>query len=96
MPLASAASARSRSRSCGPQCWPERCSAFLASFDETVVSFFISGVEHKGGHPENVRGHRIQYLPVIAAASTMFVAASIALMLLAGAARAAAKKRTAA
>lgn len=56
--------------------------AFLASFDETVVSFFISGVEHKTVTRKMFEDIEFNLSPVIAAASTLFVGATILLMLL--------------
>ncbi len=56
--------------------------AFLASFDETVVSFFISGVEHKTVTRKMFEDIEFNLSPVIAAASTLFVAATVLLMLL--------------
>lgn len=83
-----------------PLIWPAMLAgsvfAFLASFDETVVSFFISGIEHKAVTRKMFEDIEFSISPVIAAASTLFVVASISLMLLAGAARTAARKRTAA
>ena len=59
--------------------------AFLASFDETVVSFFISGTEHKTVTRKMFEDIEFNLSPVIAAASTIFVAATLALMVLANA-----------
>ena len=55
--------------------------AFLASFDETVVSFFISGVEHKTVTRKLFEDIEFSLSPVIAAASTVFVAVTVLLML---------------
>lgn len=63
----------------------------LASFDETVVSFFISGVEHKTVTRKMFEDIEFNVSPVIAAASTVFVVGTVALMWLADTA-----KRTAA
>lgn len=68
--------------------------AFLASFDETVVSFFISGIEHKSVTRKMFEDIEFSISPVIAAASTLFVVASVGLMCLAGVARSAARKRS--
>lgn len=57
--------------------------AFLASFDETVVSFFISGIENKSITRKMFEDIEFNISPVIAAASTMIVAASLSLMWLA-------------
>jgi len=57
--------------------------AFLASFDETVVSFFISGVEHQTVTRKMFEDIEFNISPVIAAASTIFVLASVGLMSLA-------------
>jgi mannopine transport system permease protein len=54
--------------------------AFLASFDETVVSFFISGVEHKTVTRKMLEDIEFNLSPLIAAASTLFVAATVVLM----------------
>ena len=63
--------------------------AFLASFDETVVSFFISGTEHKTVTRKMFEDIEFDLSPVIAAASTVFIVATVLLMLLANAAQAA-------
>ncbi len=65
--------------------------AFLASFDETVVSFFISGTEHKTVTRKMFEDIEFNLSPVIAAASTLFVVATIALMVVANASRMASK-----
>lgn len=82
-----------------PLIWPAVLAgavfAFLASFDETVVSFFISGIEHKAVTRKMFEDIEFSISPVIAAASTLFVAVSVGLMLLAGAAKSAARRRTA-
>ena len=57
--------------------------AFLASFDETVVSFFISGIEHKTVTRKLFEDIEFNLSPVIAAASTVFVVGTVALMWLA-------------
>ena len=54
--------------------------AFLASFDETVVSFFISGVDHKTVTRKMLEDIEFNLSPLIAAASTLFVAATVVLM----------------
>ena len=54
--------------------------AFLASFDETVVSFFISGVENKTITRKLMEDIEFNLSPVIAAASTIFVVATVLLM----------------
>ena len=56
--------------------------AFLASFDETVVSFFISGTEHKTVTRKMFEDIEFNLSPVIAAASTVFIAATLLLMVL--------------
>lgn len=53
--------------------------AFLASFDETVVSFFLSGVEHKTITRKLFEDIEFNLSPVIAAASTIFVIATVSL-----------------
>lgn len=54
--------------------------AFLASFDETVVSFFISGVEHKTITRKMMEDIEFNLSPVIAAASTLFVVVTVLVM----------------
>jgi len=54
--------------------------AFLASFDETVVSFFISGVEHKTITRKLMEDIEFNLSPLIAAASMIFVVATVLLM----------------
>jgi mannopine transport system permease protein len=54
--------------------------AFLASFDETVVSFFISGVDHKTVTRKMLEDIEFNLSPLIAAASTLFVTATVVLM----------------
>ena len=61
--------------------------AALASFDETVVSFFISGVEHKTVTRKMFEDIEFNVSPVIAAASTVFVVGTVALMWLADTAK---------
>ena len=56
--------------------------AFLASFDEAVVSFFLSGVEHKTITRKLFEDIEFNLSPVIAAASTLFVIATVSLMAL--------------
>ena len=57
--------------------------AFLASFDESVVSFFISGIENKSITRKMFEDIEFNISPIIAAASTLIVFASIGLMWLA-------------
>lgn len=66
----------------------------LASFDETVVSFFISGVEHQTITRKMFEDIEFNVSPVIAAASTVFVIGTVALMWLADTAKRAATGRT--
>ena len=54
--------------------------AFLASFDETVVSFFISGVENKTITRKLMEDIEFNLSPLIAAASTIFVVGTVLLM----------------
>lgn len=54
--------------------------AFLASFDETVVAFFISGVEHKTITRKMMEDIEFNLSPVIAAASTIFVVVTVLVM----------------
>lgn len=54
--------------------------AFLASFDEATVAFFISGVEHKTITRKMFEDIDFNLTPVIAAVSTLLVAASLLLM----------------
>ncbi len=61
--------------------------AFLASFDETVVSFFISGTEHKTVTRKMFEDIEYSLSPVIAAASTVFIAVTLVMMVLANSAR---------
>ena len=65
----------------------------LASFDETVVSFFISGVEHQTITRKMFEDIEFNVSPVIAAASTVFVIGTVALMWLADTAKRAAARR---
>lgn len=67
--------------------------AFLASFDETVVSFFISGVEHKTVTRKLMEDIEFNLSPVIAAASTIFVVATVGLMWLGDAVKRLANRR---
>ena len=67
--------------------------AFLASFDETVVSFFISGTEQKTVTRKMFEDIEFDLSPVIAAASTVFIVATVLLMLLAQASQAAGARR---
>ena len=67
--------------------------AFLASFDETVVSFFISGIEHKTVTRKLFEDIEFNLSPVIAAASTIFVVGTVALMWLANTSKKAAEQR---
>tara|TARA_R110002020_G_scaffold109430_16_gene253153 strand:- start:20416 stop:21237 length:822 start_codon:yes stop_codon:yes gene_type:complete len=66
--------------------------AFLASFDETIVSFFISGVEHKTVTRKLFEDIEFSLSPVIAAASTIFVVVSVGLMWLGNLSKSAAQK----
>src|SRR4051794_24640660 len=61
--------------------------AFLASFDETVVSFFIAGTEHKTVTRKMFEDIEFQLSPVIAAASTVFVVVTLLLMMMANASK---------
>jgi mannopine transport system permease protein len=54
--------------------------AFLASFDEATVSFFISGVEGKTITRKLFEDIDYNLTPVIAAVSTVMVVVSLALM----------------
>jgi len=54
--------------------------AFLTSFDETVVSFFISGVENKTITRKIFEDVDFNLTPVIAAVSAVFVIVTILLM----------------
>ncbi|WP_246801091.1 ABC transporter permease [Mesorhizobium amorphae] len=56
--------------------------AFLASFDETIVSFYISGVENKTVTRKLFEDIDFDLSPVIAAVSTIFVVVTIGLALL--------------
>ena len=67
--------------------------AFLASFDETIVSFFISGTEHKTVTRKMFEDIEYNLSPVIAAASTVFIAVTLALMMAANAAKSAGAAR---
>ena len=66
--------------------------AFLASFDETIVSFFISGAEHKTVTRKMFEDIEFNLSPVIAAASTLFIIATVLLMAAANASRAAGRR----
>jgi mannopine transport system permease protein len=68
--------------------------AFLASFDETVVSFFISGVEHKTVTRKMLEDIEFNLSPLIAAASTIFVTVTVGLMWLADLSRRGMRKRS--
>jgi len=67
--------------------------AALASFDETVISFFISGVEHKTVTRKMFEDIEFNVSPVIAAASTVFVIGTVMLMWLADSAKRVATRR---
>ena len=54
--------------------------AFLASFDETIVSFFISGVENKTIMRKLMEDIEFNRSPLIAAASSIFAVATVLLM----------------
>ena len=69
--------------------------AALASFDETVVSFFLSGVEHKTVTRKMFEDIEFNLSPVIAAASTVFVVGTVALMWIADTAKRVTDKRAA-
>ncbi|MGE0717007.1 MAG: ABC transporter permease [Alphaproteobacteria bacterium] len=69
--------------------------AFLASFDETVVSFFISGVEHKTVTRKLMEDIEFNLSPVIAAASTIFVVSTVLLMWMADLTRRRGRRATA-
>jgi mannopine transport system permease protein len=68
--------------------------AFLASFDETIVSFFISGTEHKTVTRKMFEDIEFNLSPVIAAASTVFIVVTLLLMALANASQSAGKAKT--
>jgi mannopine transport system permease protein len=57
--------------------------AFLASFDETIVSFFISGVENKTLTRKLFEDIDFNLSPIIAAVSTVIVVVTVAVMALA-------------
>ena len=57
--------------------------AFLASFDETIVSFFISGVENKTLTRKLFEDIDFNLSPIIAAVSTVIVVITVAVMALA-------------
>ena len=67
--------------------------AFLASFDETVVSFFIAGIETKTVTRKMFEDIEFSLSPVVAAASTIFVAVTVVMMGLATATRRRAEQR---
>jgi mannopine transport system permease protein len=67
--------------------------AFLASFDETVVSFFIAGFENKTVTRKMFEDIEFSLSPVIAAASTIFVVVTLMLMGLATATKKRAEQR---
>jgi mannopine transport system permease protein len=67
--------------------------AFLASFDETVVAFFISGVENKTITRKIFEDIDFNLSPVIAAVSTIFVVVTVGLMGLGQLAKSQANKR---
>lgn len=54
--------------------------AFLGSFDETIVSFFISGVENKTITRKLFEDIDFNLSPLVAAVSTVIVVATVALM----------------
>ena len=68
--------------------------AFLASFDETVVSFFISGTEHKTVTRKMFEDIEFNLSPVIAAVSTVFIAVTLVLMVIANTAKNAGNRRS--
>jgi mannopine transport system permease protein len=61
--------------------------AFLASFDETVVAFFLSGADNKTITRKIFEEIDYSLSPVIAAVSTIFIAATVSLMVFATVAR---------
>ncbi|MBN8941864.1 MAG: ABC transporter permease [Rhizobiales bacterium] len=67
--------------------------AFLSSFDETVVSLFISGVENKTITRKFFEDLDFNLSPVIAAASTVIVVVTVGLMAVGQAAKALSVKR---
>jgi mannopine transport system permease protein len=67
--------------------------AFLGSFDETIVSFFISGVENKTLTRKLFEDIDFNLSPIIAAVSTIIVVATVALMGLGQLVNAAAARR---
>lgn len=69
--------------------------AFLASFDETIVSFFISGVENKTLTRKLFEDIDFNLSPVIAAVSTLIVIVTIAVMAMAQWVKAGGDKRNA-
>ncbi|WP_137388111.1 ABC transporter permease [Rhodoligotrophos defluvii] len=54
--------------------------AFLASFDETIVAFFISGAENKTVTRKLFEDIDFNLSPIIAAVSTIFIVVTIGLM----------------
>ncbi|MBW3096268.1 ABC transporter permease [Pseudohoeflea coraliihabitans] len=54
--------------------------SFLASFDETIVAFFISGVENKTVTRKLFEDIDFSLSPVIAAVSVIFIALTVGLM----------------
>ncbi|GGE41044.1 ABC transporter permease [Agaricicola taiwanensis] len=68
--------------------------AFLASFDETVVSFFLSGVENKTLTRKLFEDIDFNLSPIIAAISTIIVVMTIAIMGLGQLARRATIRKT--
>lgn len=69
--------------------------AFLASFDETIVSFFISGVENKTLTRKLFEDIDFNLSPIIAAVSTLIVVLTVAVMVLAQAVKARSERQTA-
>jgi mannopine transport system permease protein len=69
--------------------------AFLASFDETIVSFFLSGIENKTLTRKLFEDIDFNLSPIIAAISTIIVVTTIAVMGLGQLAKGAAMRRTA-
>lgn len=68
--------------------------AFLASFDETIVSFFLSGVENKTLTRKLFEDIDFNLSPIIAAVSTIIVVTTIAIMGIGQLARRAATRKT--
>lgn len=67
--------------------------AFLTSFDETVVAFFLSGVENKTITRKIFEDVDFNLTPVIAAVSVIFVIVTVSLMVVVNIVSAAARRR---